>query len=260
MKKLALLFVIVSLAMASTSFAQIRFQQVIEIQVAPVHQPAFEDYILKIKEAADKIESPVGWGMYQIVVGKPSPGYRVSLGFNTWAERDQWGTVPDMLTEAFGEQEAARMLRDGRLGIVSERSSIWEYLEDGTSNRRTGNQPVNFVEVTIRHVTREMVPEYRELQRKWKAAYEASSDKPSVTRRILRYGDGAGATFKRNAAFDTWAERDGWRIPEILREQFGEEGNQLNNRTMGRALEAVETFVVARRPDLSRSASSPPSD
>jgi hypothetical protein len=260
MKKPALLFVVVSLATAPTLFAQSRFAQLIEIRVAPVHQQAFENFAMKVKEAADKIESPVSWATFYAAVGKPGATYRISIGFDTWGERDQWSEVSDMLTRAFGEKEAARILRDGRLGIVSETSRIWERLEDGTSNPRPGNQPANFYEVTIRHVRREMLPEYRELQRRWKAAYEASSDKPSVTRWILRYGDGAGATFRRAAPFDTWAARDGWRIPEILREQFGEEGYQLSNRTRDRALEGAETFVSAYRPDLSRTASSPTSD
>ncbi len=263
MKKLVLLFVVMSLAIASTSFAQpARFQQMVQIQVAPVHQPAFENYVMKVKEAADKTESSLNWTTLYVPVGKPEATYRIGLSFDTWAERDQWGTVSAMLTEAFGEDEAAQILRAGRVGIVSQMSRIWERLPDGSSNPRTGGQPANFYQVAIRHVDREMVPEFRSLQRKWKASYEAASNGPSVGRSILRVGPGSGATFRRAEAFDTWAERDAWsgRNPALMTEHLGEAEQQLMGATQRRVLEDVETFVSAYRPDLSRLASSPTSD
>ena len=128
MKRLVLSFVVVFLATASSSFAQSRFQQMIEIQVAPVHQPAFENYLMKVKEAADKTESPVNWTTFYVPVGRPAATYRIGISFNTWAERDSWTEVPDMLARAFGEQEAAQVLRAGRVGIVSQRlasGSAW---------------------------------------------------------------------------------------------------------------------------------------
>jgi len=258
MKKTALLGVIVCLATASTVLAQTRFVQIIEIQVAPAHQTGFENMAMKIKEAADEVESPVTWNMFQVVAGQPSPTYHVTLGFDTWAVRDQWGEVPEMLTEAFGEREAGQVLRDGRIGIVNEVSRIWERLPDGSSNVRTST--ANYYMVTVRHVRRDMVPEYRELQRTWKTAYEAATDGPTVGRAILRVGEGSGATFFRAAAFDTWAERDSNRGAEALVEQLGEEGNRLTLEARDRAVERQETFIVAHRPDLSRAATAPTSD
>ena len=93
-----------------------------------------------------------------------------------------------------------------------------------------------------------------------KAAYEAASDGPTVGRAILRIGDGSGTTFLRSVPFDTWAERDGNRGPEILIEQLGEEGSRLSLEARDRVLEREETLIVAHRPDLSRPASSPSSD
>jgi len=261
MKNTALSFVVVSLAIASTSFAQLpRFQEVFEIQVAPVHQKSFETMAMKIKEAADEVGSPMSWTLVQVATGKPSLTYRVVLGFDEWAERDQWGLVEGVLTEAFGEEEAARIHRDGQLGIVSETSRIWELLDDGSSNLDPNAPIANFYQVQIRHVARERVPEYREVQRQWKAAYETASDGPIVARWILRYGENPGATFRRTQPFDTWAELDSPRGPDILIEQFGEEGRRLQLESVGRMYEKTETFVSAYRPDLSRAATSPTSD
>ena len=250
----------VSLATVPTSFAQTRFQQVIEIQVAPVHQQAFENFAMKVKEAAGEIESPMSWTMVQVTVGKPEATYRVVLGFDAWAERDQWGTVQSVLTEAFGEQEAAQILRAGRGGIVSETSRIWELLEDSSSHLRVGSQPANFYTVAIRHVRPEMVPEFREIQRGFKAAFEPVSDGPSFARWILRVGEGSGTTFRRTQPFDTWAERGTGRGGQILIEHQGEEGRRLNLETLRRAVEKMDIFVSAHRPDLSRLAASPTSD
>ena len=260
MKKLVLLFVVVSLASVPTLFAQSRYQQMVEIQVAPVHQPAFESYVLKVKEAADEVESPVNWATFYVAVGKPDATYRIGLSFDTWAERDQWDTVSAMLTEAFGDQEAAQILRSGRAGIVSQISRIWERLEDGSANPRTAAQPANFYQVVIRQVDGEMVPEFRSLQRKWKAAFESVSDGPTVGRSILRVGPGSGATFRRGQPFDTWAERDSWGGRSLTAEHFGAEEQQLIAQTRRRVVENVESFVSAFRPDLSRLAASPTSD
>ena len=215
---------------------------------------------MKIKEAADETNSPMTWVLVQVATGKPSVTYRVVLGFNEWAERDQWGTVEGVLTEAFGEEEAARIHRSGNLGIVSERSRIWELLDDGSSNLPTGNEVANFYQVQIRHVAREMVPAYREIQRQWKEAYEEAGDGPAVARWILRYGEDAGIVFRRTQPFNTWAERDSTRGQEILIEHFGEEGRRLQIEALGDMYVRTETFVSAYRSDLSRTAPGPTSD
>ena len=118
----------------------------------------------------------------------------------------------------------------------------------------------NFYNVQIRHVSREAVPLYREIQRRWKVAYEEASDGPAVARWILRYGEDAGSVFRRTQPFDSWAERDSNRGQAILIEHFGEEGRRLQQVAVSRMYEKTETFVSAYRPDLSRTASSPTSD
>ncbi len=252
MKKLILLFVVVCLATAPALLAQPRFQQVIEVRVEPGQERAYENFVKKVVEAAEKVESPVSWSTFFATVGKPGSTYRIAIGFEKWAERDQWMNLSELLTKAFGEQEAERLLREGRAGIASSMSRIWERLDDGTSNPRTGNQVANFYDVRIRRVKPELLLEYRALQRKWKAAHEAATN--SVTRWVLRYGDGGGATFRRTEPFDTWAERDGRGGGQIMREHYGEEEAELMRKTNLGAVWERERFVSAYRPDLSRMA------
>ena len=252
MKKLLFLSIVLSLALAPAVFAQSQFQQVIEVQVKPGHEEAYENYLKKVVEAADKIGSPVQWATFSVAVGKSGSTHRIALGFDKWAERDQWQGGRGTLVQAFGEQEGAKISRGGRAAIASSTSRIWELLEHGTSN--PGNQVAKFYAVQIRHVHSDMIDEYRGLQRRWKAAYEAVSDGPSVSRWVLRMGAGTNTTFRRAQAFDSWGERDDWNVNAILSEHYGDDAQLLFER-MGRAIRKTETFVSAHRPDLSRSAS-----
>jgi antibiotic biosynthesis monooxygenase (ABM) superfamily enzyme len=256
MKKLILLFVVVSLATAPVLLAQPQFQQVIEVRVEPGQERAYENFVKKVVEAANKVESPVSWSTFFATVGKPGSTYRIAISFEKWAERDQWMNLQEVLTKAFGEQEAERLLREGRAGVASSRSRIWERLDDGSSNPRAGDQPANFYDVRIRRVKPEMLLEYRALQRKWKAAHDAANN--SVTRWVLRYGDGPGATFRRTEPFDTWTELDGWGDRQTIRKHYGDEEADLIRKTNRGAVWERERFVSAYRPDLSRRAGGGP--
>ena len=100
MRKLLFLMVVVSLV-AMRAAAQ--FQQLIEFQVKPGHEIAFENYIKKIGEAADKMESSMSWSTFSVAVGKPGSTYRVGLLFEKWGDRDAWEGARQVLVEAFGE-------------------------------------------------------------------------------------------------------------------------------------------------------------
>ncbi len=255
MRKLFVLVPALTLATTTSVLAQARFQQTVEVKVKPGHERAYESYLKKVIEAADKIKSPLGWNTFFVAVGKQSPTYRVALSFDKWADRDRWPNGPqEMLAKAFGEQEASRIDREGRLGIESVMIRIWERLHDGSSFPGTGDRLAKFYGVTIRHVKPAMVPEFRSLQRKFKGAYEASREKMSVTRFVLRFGEGQDSTFRLTEPFDTWAEIDGWRNSEIIGEHLGEEEIELVGRTMTAAIWKQERFVSAHRPGLSRAA------
>jgi len=254
MKKLLFLGAVLSLVLAPGVFAQPRFQQVIEVQVKPGHEDSYEGYLKKIVDAADKIGSPVSWSTFSVAVGKSGSTYRLALGFDEWAERDKWQGGRGTLVRAFGEQEGAKISRAGRAGVASSTSRIWELLEHGTSNPSSSSQPAKFYDVQIRYVRADMIAEYRGLQRRWKAEYEAASQKPSVARWVLRMGEGTGTTFRRTQAFDSWGERDSWNPGRMINEHFGDDAPLLNERRR-RAIRKTVHFVSAYRPDLSRRAS-----
>ena len=257
MRKLLFLMVVVSLV-AVPAVAQ--FQQLVEFRVKSGQELAFENYVKKIKEGADKIGSPTRWSTFLVAVGKDGPTYRVGLLFEKWSERDQWQPPLDILVKAFGEQEGQKIYTSGTSAIASSSSRIWEVIEDGTANPQTVSSELSpFYEVTIRYVKPEMVAEYRGLLRRFKSAYEASDKNPSVTRWALSFGTGNGTTFRRTQPFDKWADRDGWSARAVIAEQFGDDAPLLIERLRS-AVWKTEHFVSAYRPDLSRDTAASPSN
>ncbi|GMR23000.1 MAG: hypothetical protein BMS9Abin37_1390 [Acidobacteriota bacterium] len=252
MRKLLFLIVMVSLV-AMPAAAQ--FQHLIEVQVKSGHEVAYENYIKKIGEAADKIGSPMSWSTFYVAVGKPGSTYRIGLLFEKWGDRDAWQSGRQVLVDAFGEQEGSEIYSEGGSHVVSSSSRIWEVIDDGTANPQTGTEASPFYEVTIRYLKPEMVSEYRGLLRRFKSAYENAEGKPSVTRWVLRFGTGQNTTFRRTQPFDSWSERDGWNPGELIAAQFGADAPLLIERLTA-AVWKTEHFVSAYRPDLSRTATS----
>lgn len=252
MKKLLLLMVVVSLV-AMPAAAQ--FQQLIEVQVKPGHEIAYENFIKKIAEAADKTGSPMSWSTFQVAVGKPLGTYRIGLQFADWGERDSWQAGRQVLEEAFGEKEGSTIFTEGSSHARSSSTRIWQVVDDGTANPQTGTKASPFYDVTIAYVKPEMVAEYRGLLRRFKSAYENADAKPSVTRWVLRFGEGQRQTFRRTRPFDSWSERDGWNAGDLITAQFGADAPLLFERLTS-AVWKSEHFVSAYRPDLSRTATS----
>lgn len=252
MKKLLFLVVVV-LLVAMPAAAQ--FQQIIQVQVKPGHELAYESFIKRVAEAADKTGSSVSWSTFQVAVGKPLGTYRIGLLFDTWGERDSWQAVPQMLAEAYGEEEGMKIFSEGTSHVASSTTRIWEVIDEGTANPQTGTEVAPYYEVTVRWVKREMLAEYRGLLRRFKSAYESAEGNPSVTRWVLRFGSYENATFRRTQPFESWSDRDGWNPIDHINAQFGPDAPLLLER-LSAAVWKSEHFVSAYRADLSRTAPS----
>ena len=236
--------------------AAAQFQQLIEVQVKPGHEIGYENYIKKIKEAADKIGSPVSWSTFYVAVGKPGSTYRIALSFDKWADRDAWQGPRQVLVEAFGEQEGTKIYTEGTSHAAKSSFRIWQVIDDGTANPQApGAGPAPFYEVTIRWVKPEMLAEYQGLLRRFKSAYEGDEVNASVTRWVLRFGSGENRTFRRTQPFDKWGDRDKWNAREVISKHFGPDAPLLFDR-LNAAVWKSEHFVSAYRPDLSRTATS----
>ena len=190
----------------------------------------------------------------------PAQSYRIALRFEKWGDRDAWQGPREVLLEAFGEQEGAKIYTQGTAQVAHSSSRIWEVIDDGTANPQTaGAGSAPFYEVTIRWVKPEMVDEYRGLLRRFKTAYEGAEGNPSVTRWVLRFGSQENMTFRRTQPFDSWGDRDSWNARDVISKQFGADAPLLFAR-LNAAVSKSEHFVSAYRPDLSRTAASTSSD
>lgn len=237
-----------------------RFQQIVEISVKPGQELVFENYVKKIVAAANKLSAKQTWSTFQVPLGKPGATYRVALGFSKWADRDGWATIPELLTKAYGQQEAERLLKEGGGAVERSVNEIWEYLPDGSSNiGRAPSGPPAFSRVTVLRVQPAMAGAYEVLAAKFKAAYEASAEKPVVTRWVLRMGPFSGSTFRRTESFSKWAELDAPAGAQIVQKHYGaQEGAKLGDELRRMTINQQE-FVSVRRPDLSRPAPAPSS-
>lgn len=243
------------LVLAPVASAQTRFAQIYEITVKPGQGETFQRFAKAMIEASNKASSPVTWNMFQVAFGKSGQTYRVVIPFEKWGDRDGW-PQEDVLVKAFGEEKAREIWGWNAASVENVATSVWEYLEDGSSNLQPDSGMAKFYDVTIREVKRGREDEYRAMQRKWKKAYEAEG-KPSVYRSVLRYGGTPDVTFLRAQAFDKWSEQDEQDNIGIIQKHLGEEEWLIIRDTMQEILVRVEHFVSAHRPDLSRPQSAP---
>lgn len=225
-----------------------QFQEVIEVKVKPGYEETYENLIKMYMEASEKTSNPILWMTFRSDIGKSGPIYRIVLPFNKWGERDAW---PDsVIKKGLGEEKAKQAAKMRAASVESVTTRIWEHLEDGSSNVPTETKIANFYQVTIREIAPNKVDEYRNLQRKFKAAYDKAG-KPVVMRSVLVYGESQNSTFRRSEAFDKWAEGDEGGVEQILADMYGDEWNVMLD-TLGEIVIRTENFVSAYRPDLSR--------
>ena len=130
MKSAKPLFMTLFLALALTANAAAQsmpgdYLMMYTIKVRPGANAQFEDYLKKIQEGADKTNAPQMWGAGQITAGGPGSTYMIGLQMNKLGEMDGWNAVPAILTEAFGEEEGAKILRSGLSSVESSSTTVY---------------------------------------------------------------------------------------------------------------------------------------
>ncbi len=259
MKSLSIFVVVAILSLAITPAVEAQgFLRILEVKVKPGYAQPYEDFVKKLIEANDKAESSVTWSGYRVVVGKSGWTYRFVTPFEKWAELDN--EPGNVLAIAFGEKEAQRIRNEGTKIIESTISRIWRILPEASSNFTPNGPGAKFYDVQYREVKRQMLPEFWSLQRKWKAAYEASASKPVVIRASLVHGPSQHATFYRSVPFNTWAEREEWNTQQILLDHYGSEEMSLLGEIGRKSYVRTEHFVSEFLPELSRQPSETPTN
>ena len=121
------------LAMASFAVAQsAKYHYNVTVTVKQGMSQQYEDFIKKIVEAAEKNGDTQNWYTFQPTVGTTAGQYFIVLPHESWAEKDSWTPPPDMLEKAFGEKEAATIMRLGTVAVAESET---------TESRLSGRSP-----------------------------------------------------------------------------------------------------------------------
>jgi hypothetical protein len=250
--------VVLILLVASVALAQQqprRFLEAYEFTVRPGAVMAFEDYVKKVVEAANKVGIQQEWTMFAQELGTPGQMYIVALYFDKWAERDGWAKVPEVLSKAYGEDEAAKIYRTGTSSIESSHSRVYQLLEEhGTKIGSAGTLASHYV-VTETIVKRDMVSDYELMLSKIKAAEEAMEGSATAIRRVTALGD--MSIYITSRPFEKFADVDAYASQgDAMRKMYGDEEARRIRETITRCQKSQRIFVINMRPELSRRAAS----
>jgi hypothetical protein len=205
------------------------------------------------------VNAPQGWAAAQAVLGANGTNYYVVLGFNKWAERDSWNQVPQILTQAFGEAEAQKILKMGGESYWSYSTKIFTLDEDLSWNLQAAPM-ASFYQILLGKVKPSMVDEYRMVISQIKEAQEKVPGTPMGIRRTSRLGP--SWEFYMAVPFEKWGDWDEGanNIWENVAKIHGEEAARTLQKTLRNCYEERDMFVIGIRPDLSREAPSPTTD
>lgn len=241
-------------ALSATVMAQNSPAQFLTVYTFTVNSGAgvqFEEYIKKIKEAAEKVGAPQTWGTFQIAFGGPGNTYLIAVQFDKWAELDAWSQVPEILEEAYGADEGAKILRSGSMAIASWETSISRLLPDLSYNIDSLT-PAPMYQIRLSRVKRDMQDEYRGFIAKLDEARKKAGDRRHVTRRVSVMGP--TTMYSSAVPMEKWSERDeGEGVWEMIEKAHGENETRRLRETIEASVEESDVFVITLRPDLSRS-------
>ncbi len=246
----ALVLVVACTTAAMAQNAPGEFLVIYNIQVRSGANVQFEEYIKKVKEAADKTGAPQHWSASQLTFGGPGNNYAIGLRFDKWGEMDGWEAVPQILEDAFGEEEAAKILRSGRMAMESSEITISRLMEDLSYNLKA-MAPAPMYSIRVSEIKRDMQQDYRVFLAKANEAAEKAGDQRMVIRRTSTLG--RSAVYTSATPFEKWSEWDDrgdfWQRME---KAHGPTETMRLRDTLTKCVEKSTRFTIRMRPDLSR--------
>jgi hypothetical protein len=198
--------------MASFAVAQTQFQYVVTQTVKSGMATEYEEFIKKIVEAAEKNGGAQNWYVFVTTAGGSGGEYAFVLPHENWAAKDAWTTPKAMLTEAFGEDEAAKIMRSGELAIASSESVTGALARDLSTQLDSSAGMRKYYEVSTSRLRNHLVADYVYGVQKIR---EAEGKAAGAPRRIVRrqvHGD--RRVFTTATGYDSRAERDKWPVFE----------------------------------------------
>jgi cellobiose-specific phosphotransferase system component IIB len=231
------------------------FTHVTWVTVKPGMTAEYEDYVKKIAAGAAKVNDPRAVSAYNLAMGGPQRTYAFARTFRKWGELDDNLTIPQILAKAYGDVEGAKIFKAGSSAVESSETRVSRTIPELSRSGPSGGATAAYVFVVRTEVEPSMGRTYRKYMDKLKAA-EDKHDPSPVTRRVSVLGD--AQVWSSIRSFNKWAERDALMSPgEAMTKAYGEaEAREIAD--MGAScIRNRTTYVLARRPDLSRSGTAP---
>jgi hypothetical protein len=225
------------------------YLQVLTVTVKPGAVADYEDYVKKVLAAMNKAPGspPVVYTM-QALSG-PSYTYVISFPFNKWGDTENWLNTGQILAKAYGEAEAAKMMKAGRSAIERSDTTVYR-LSNSSSSTAVPNPLPKYAHMVRTEIAAGGAREYEAYLGKVKDA-EIKQSAPGRIRRTSVQGQ--SGVYLSIRLHQTQAERDGWPGPgEIMTKAYGEAEANRTLDAANRVVQKREILLLLTRPDLSR--------
>lgn len=229
-----------------------KYLHLYEVRVDSSKARAYEAYIKKIVEAAQKVDAPQKWMTFRGGSGTAAGTYFIAIPSTSWADMDGWKLVPQILGEAFGEAEAASILESGLQAMSSAefKTDTWQLMPDYSTHFDASRYISNMYQIIRTEVKPEMAATYRSLLQRASKVAEGIETGPMTIRRFSTTG--ASFRFMAGTPFNKFAELDEMNsFWESMREQMGELAAEEFYRTLRASIVKREIFILMLSRDLS---------
>lgn len=246
---------LLSLALVATVHAQApagSFIQVTTVTVKASGALDYEEYLKKVAAAREKLgtQTPSRVSVYSVRMGGTGFTYQIVSPFEKWADVDSWMLPQEILTKAYGEPEATRLLKLGRGAVESQRNEVFRSQPQLSTNPNAMAPPYPFATIARVEIDPAMGQAYQMALSKLKIAAEKAGNFPTAVRFTAVHG--TTPTYMTATPFRKFAERDTTtNLPEALEKAFGESEARWVLDTLSQANRHRESYVIAYRPELS---------
>lgn len=246
--------VVLSFAIASAAWSQTvpGFTQFVTTTVRASGASDYEDYLKKLAAARDKLglAAPSRVTVYTYRMGGPLFTYLVVSPFGNWAEIDSWTTPGDILTKAYGEIEAGKIVRAMRGAIESQKIEVYRVAADLSRSLAAAPPPYPFAVLNRIELYQGTGQSYTLALSKIKAAVEKAGNFPPQLVAVMVHGE--TPTYLQATPFTKWAERDTTaNLAQALEKLYGQNEARMIQESIAKATKHRESYVIAQRADLS---------
>ena len=217
---LVVVFVGTFVSLATAQNASPNFLNVLTVTAHPGKGAVVEDFLVKIKAAAEMTGDSRVVNVGQVSLGGSPNQYLIVTPFNDWAEMDAWAKPGEMLVEAYGQDEAMKILEGGTSAVASIENAVNRFRPEFSSTATAAPARPRYGQVVITDIDPGQQDAYELFLRSVKAA----EDKAGVRR--IRSSTVQGIASRHIALTLTKSHAQRAALPgppQLLRDEYGAE-------------------------------------